>query len=39
MSLNGLAKTCMKYIDGFVMVHSGRLLPVGGDPVLRNEGL
>jgi len=25
--------------DGFVMVHSGRSLPNGNDPVIRNEGV
>ena len=26
-------------VDGFVMVHSGRTLPTGDDPALRNEGV
>jgi len=26
-------------IDGFVMIHSGRPLPTGEDPVLWNEGV
>ena len=26
-------------VDGFVMVHSGRSLPTGDDPALRNEGV
>ena len=25
-------------VDGFVMVHSGRPLPTGDDPALRNDG-
>ena len=28
----------MYEVDGFVMVHSGRPLTTGDDPVLRNEG-
>jgi len=29
----------MYNVDGFVMIHSGRPLPSGDDPVLRNEGV
>ena len=30
---------CMKWMHGFVMVHSGKPLPSGDDPVLRNKGV
>jgi len=26
-------------VDGFVLVHSGRPVPAGGEPVQRNEGV
>ena len=44
MSITGISESKwfgqgMYNVDGFVMIHSGRLLPRGDDPVLRNKGV
>ena len=44
MSITGVSETKwfgqgVYEVDGFVMIHSGRPVPNGNDPALRNEGV